>query len=204
MNIVSPYKDIEQFTKIKIQPSQINSDIRNNMKMNLKKKVEKKCNKNGFIDEVYKIISFEDGIMPAENLSGNIIFNIKYHCRLCLPVEDSIIIGNIKTINQELIIATNGPIFIFIPKENIDNNLWNFEDFTLKKTNEKLQLNSFVKIKILNKRINQNDYQIKSIGYLLDFATKEEIKKYYGNLIEDNEDDEDDENDDKGENNFII
>jgi len=196
MNIVSPYKDIEQFTKIMIQPSQINSDIRNNMKMNLKKKVEKKCNKNGFIDEVYKIISFEDGVMPPENLSGNIIFNIKYHCRLCLPVEDSVIIGNIKTINQELIIATNGPIFIFIPKENIDTNIWDIENFSLKKSNEKLQLNSFVKIKILNKRINQNDYQIKSIGYLLDFATKDEVKQYYGNVIEEVDEDE--------ESNFII
>ena len=196
MNIVSPYKDIEQFTKIMIQPSQINSDIRNNMKMNLKKKVEKKCNKNGFIDEVYKIISFEDGVMPPENLSGNIIFNIKYHCRLCLPIEDSVIIGNIKTINQELIIATNGPIFIFIPKENIDTNIWDIESFSLKKSNEKLQLNSFVKIKILNKRINQNDYQIKSIGYLLDFATKDEVKQYYGNVIEEVDEDE--------ESNFII
>ena len=196
MNIVSPYKDIEQFTKIMIQPSQINSDIRNNMKMNLKKKVEKKCNKNGFIDEVYKIISFEDGVMPPENLSGNIIFNIRYHCRLCLPVEDSVIIGNIKTINQELIIATNGPIFIFIPKENIDTNIWDIENFSLRKSNEKLQLNSFVKIKILNKRINQNDYQIKSIGYLLDFATKDEVKQYYGNVIEEVDEDE--------ESNFII
>ena len=196
MNIVSPYKDIEQFTKIMIQPSQINSDIRNNMKLNLKKKVEKKCNKNGFIDEVYKIISFEDGVMPPENLSGNIIFNIKYHCRLCLPVEDSVIICNIKTINQELIIATNGPIFIFIPKENIDTNIWDIENFSLRKSNEKLQLNSFVKIKILNKRVNQNDYQIKSIGYLLDFATKDEVKQYYGNVIEEVNEDE--------ESNFII
>lgn len=196
MNIVSPYKDIEQFTKIKIQPSQINSDIRNNMKMNLKKKVEKKCNKNGFIDEVYKIISFEDGVMPPENLSGNIIFNIKYHCRLCLPIEDSIIIGNIKTINQELIIATNGPIFIFIPKENINTNIWDIENFLFKKTNEKLQINSFVKIKILNKRVNQNDYQIKSIGYLLDFATNEEVKNYFGSVIEEENNDD--------ESNFII
>ena len=49
MELTSPYKDIEQFTKIKILPHQLNSDIRNNMLLNLKKKVEKKCNKNGFI-----------------------------------------------------------------------------------------------------------------------------------------------------------
>ncbi len=196
MNIVSPFKDVEQFTKIRIQPSQINSDIRNNMKMNLKKKVEKKCNKNGFIDEVYKIVDFEDGIMPPENLSGDIIFNIKYQCRLCLPTENSIIIGIIKTINQELIIAINGPIFIFIPKENVDGEIWNIDDFIEKKSNKKLSINSFVKIKILNKRVNQNDHQIKSIGYLLDHADDDEIKKYYGNITDLEEEDE--------ESNFII
>ena len=196
MNIVSPFKDVEQFTKIRIQPSQINSDIRNNMKMNLKKKVEKKCNKNGFVDEVYKIVDYEDGIMPPENLSGDIIFNIKYHCRLCLPTENSIIIGNIKTINQELIIAINGPIFIFIPKENVDGEIWNIDDFIEKKSNKKLSINSFVKIKILNKRVNQNDHQIKSIGYLMDYATEDEIKKYYGNITDLEEENE--------ESNFII
>lgn len=196
MNIVSPFKDVEQFTKIKIQPSQINSDIRNNMKMNLKKKVEKKCNKNGFIDEVYKIVDFEDGIMPPENLSGDIIFNIKYQCRLCLPTENSVIIGNIKTINQELIIAINGPIFIFIPKENVDGEIWNIDDFIEKKSKKKLSINSFVKIKILNKRVNQNDHQIKSIGYLMDYATEDEIKKYYGNITDLEEEEE--------ESNFII
>ena len=196
MNIVSPFKDVEQFTKIRIQPSQINSDIRNNMKMNLKKKVEKKCNKNGFVDEVYKIVDYEDGIMPPENLSGDIIFNIKYQCRLCLPAENSIIIGNIKTINQELIIAINGPIFIFIPKENVDGEIWNIDDFIEKKSNKKLSINSFVKIKILNKRVNQNDHQIKSIGYLMDYATEDEVKKYYGNITELEEENE--------ESNFII
>ena len=77
--------------------------------------------------------------MPPENLSGDIIFNIKYQCRLCLPTENSIIIGNIKTINQELIIAINGPIFIFIPKENVDGEIWNIDDFIEKKIKKKIK-----------------------------------------------------------------
>ena len=32
MDIISPYKDIQQFTKIKILPHHMNSDIRNHMK----------------------------------------------------------------------------------------------------------------------------------------------------------------------------
>ena len=74
--LVSPYKDINQYTKIKVQPHQLNSDIRNNMKLILKKKVEKKCNKNGFIEEVYRIIDFDDGQLYPENLSTFIFLKI--------------------------------------------------------------------------------------------------------------------------------
>jgi hypothetical protein len=54
----------------------MNSDIRIHLKANLKKKVEKKCNKNGYVDEVYKILEYGDGIMKPENLSGNVLYNI--------------------------------------------------------------------------------------------------------------------------------
>ena len=37
-NIVSPYKNIKQHTRIKLDPYHMNSDIRNNMKIVLKKK----------------------------------------------------------------------------------------------------------------------------------------------------------------------
>ena len=181
MSVVSPFKDMIQFTRIKILPQHMNSDIRNHMKLNLKKKVEKKCNKNGFVDEVYKIIEFKDGIMNPENLSGIVIFDISYHCRLCIPIENSIIISRVKVINQELVMTENGPIYIFVPKDNIDTNIWDVDDNFRNKNNnnKKLIENDFVKIKIINKRINQNDYQIKCIGKLLDFATNNEIEKYF-------------------------
>ena len=189
-NIISPYKNVEQFTRIIIEPHQMNSDIRNHMKFNLKKKVEKKCNKIGYIDEVYKIIKYSDGIMIPENLSGNAIYNISYHCRLCMPIEDSIIIGQIKIINQELIVAINGPIMIFIPRDNVDLNNWNIIDnFIHIKNNIKLNIGNFVSIQILNKRINQHDTQIKTIGKLINFVTDEEVEKKFDNKININNDD---------------
>ena len=202
--LVSPYKNVEQYTRIRVPPHQLNSDIRNNIKLILKKKVEKKCNKNGFVDEVYKIVEFEDGEMYPENLSGSVMFDVKYHCKLCIPIENTIIIAKVVIINQELIIATNGPLFIFIPKDNIDNNIWNISDNDLisKKTDNKLKVNDFVKVTIANKKINKDDWQIKAIGILNDIADKKDIEKYYGHLeeLEDNEDEIDKENDD----NFII
>lgn len=181
MKPISPYKNIAQYTRIMLEPYQINSDISNQLKINLKKKVEKKCNKNGFVDEVYKILYYGDGVMHPENLSGNVLYNIKYHCRLCLPIENSIIIGQVKVINIELVVVINGPILTFIPRDNIDPKYWdvsnNFKN--KKKENTKLNLGDYVLVQIINKRINSGDNQIKTMGKLLDFATDEQIKDYF-------------------------
>ena len=182
--IVSPYRNIKQHTRISLEPYHMNSDIRNNMKLVLKKKVEKKCNKNGFIDEVFKILEFNDGIMIPENLNGSAIYNITYHCRICIPIENTTIIGNIKMVNPDLIVAINGPLFIFVPKNYVDTNIWDIpENFTHKKNSKKLGVSNYVKIQIVDKRINQGDSQIKVMGKLLDFATDDEVEKYYGSKI---------------------
>lgn len=181
MKPVSPYKNVDQYTRIMLEPYQINSDIRNQLKINLKKKIEKKCNKNGFVDEVYKIVSFGDGIMQPENLSGNVLYNIHYQCRLCLPIENSIIIAQIKVINIELVVAVNGPIFTFIPRDNIDTNIWDILDNFKhkKKTNTRLNVGDFILVQIVNKRINSGDTQIKTIGRLLDLATDTQVNDFY-------------------------
>lgn len=178
MKPVSPYKNIEQYTRILLEPYQMNSDIRNNLKINLKKKVEKCCNKNGYVSEVYKILSFGDGIMLPENLSSNALYNIKYHCKICIPIENSIIISQIKVITQELIVTINGPIMSFIPKDNIDMTYWNVVDNITHKNNTKLNIGDYVLVEIINKRINKGDSQIKTIGKLLDFASEKDIHEY--------------------------
>ena len=40
-----------------------------------------------------------------------------------------------------------------------------------------------VYLKITDKRINQNDNQIKSIGKLIDIATDDEVNKFFGSKI---------------------
>lgn len=183
MKPISPYKNVEQYTQILLEPYQMNSDIRIHLKANLKKKVEKKCNKNGYVDEVYKILEYGDGIMKPENLSGNVLYNIKYHCKLCLPIENSIIISQVKVINQDLVITINGPIMNFIPRDNIDTSFWDvLENFKHKnKENDKLKIGDYVLVQILNKRINSRDTQIKTICKLLDFASEDQVKDYFIN-----------------------
>ncbi len=200
MKPVSPYRNVEQYTRISIEPYQMNSDIRNYMKINLKKKVEKKCNKNGYVDEVYRIINSSDGELLPDNFLGNAIYNISYHCRLCLPIENSIIISQVKLINQELIATINGPIMTFIPKDKVDSTYWDItNNFTHKnKKDIKLKIGDYVLIQILNKRINQNDVQIKTIGKLLDLAEDKDIKEFFGQINEEQIDNT------REDNNFII
>lgn len=189
MSLVSPYFDTYQYTKIKLDPHYFNSDIESNMLHILRQKESKKCNKNGYIEEIYQISSFNDGMIEAENLSGGAIFDVKYNCRICEPVINSTIVCQVKTLNPELVICSNGPIIVFAPKERLDKTFWDFnESFKNRKTGKELKENDFVKVKILDRRINQGDYHINTIGRLMDHASKEEIVKYFGSS-EDVEDD---------------
>jgi len=217
--LVSPYKDVEQHTVVSLEPYQMNSDIAINTKINLKNKVENKCNKYGYIVKVHKILETSDGNLPAENFSGNAIYDIKYHAKICIPINNTYIIGKIMVSNKKLIVATNGPIRIFIPKNNIDTT--NFEirnnDLFHKKTNKNLDLDTYIKVLILNHKISQNSTEINSIGILNNIASDSEIKKFFGSEIgssqtnknnyislSDEESDNESNDNDNEENNFII
>jgi hypothetical protein len=39
---------------------------------------------------VYKILHVADGYLPVENLTACGIYDIKYHCKICLPIENSV------------------------------------------------------------------------------------------------------------------
>lgn len=184
-SIISPYKNTEQYTRIQVLPHMMNSDIKKNMELALVQKVENHCNRYCYVDKVYEITKYEDGIMIPEKLLGAVEYNVTYHCRICIPVENTVIIGQVKAINPEIVILHNGPIVIFIPKANIDTSIWNVSNtIKHKKDNNELTIDSFVKVYIIKKRINQGDTHIKCIGKLLDNATKEEYNKYFGNYIE--------------------
>ena len=180
----------------------MNSDIQNIMKLVLRKKVEKRCNKYGFIDEVYRIEEYNESDLNPENLSGCANYDIKYHCRICLPIENTIIVTQVKAINQELVVGVNGPILIFIPKDNIDNSKWDITDkFLHVDSKSNLKINNYIKVEVISKRINQSDHQIKAIGKLLDFANEKEVEDYYGSIILDDDEINEENNE---ENNFII
>ena len=111
---------------------------------------------------MHRIEEYKAEDMRPENLSGSVNFDISYHCRLCIPIENTQIIAQVKAINQELILAQNGPVMIFILKDNIDQANWDVTDkFMNLKDKTNLKVNSYIKVEVINKRINQGDHQIK-------------------------------------------
>lgn len=188
--LVSPYIDTEQYTKISLHPYQMTTDVNINLKINLKKKVEKKCNQNGFISKIYKIVEKSDGIIDAENFNASANFVIKYSCKLCLPVENTLIVGKIRTINRVLMVIENGPILSIVLSNNINYDVFksnNQNNLSHIKSGKELEIGDFVKIKILSKTFNYNDNQIKTMAYLEDVADAEEVSKYFSTVIQENE-----------------
>ena len=167
-----------------------NPHVNINLKINLKKKAEKKCNQNGFVNKIYKIVEKSNGIIDAENFNASANFVIKYSCKLCLPVENSLIVGKIRTINRVLMVVENGPILSVVLSSNINNDNFktnNQNNLYHEKSGKELEIGDYVKIKILSKKFNFNDNQIKTMAYLEDTASSDEVSKYFSTVTNDNE-----------------
>ncbi len=187
IEISTPIKSKQQYTRIMIPPHMMNSDIEDNMMIVLQQKVEQKCNRYGFIQKVHYIEKYEEGIILPENFSGSAPYNVTFMCDIVIPIENTVIVGTVKALNPELAIIVNGPIIVFIPKANIDTNIWDVSnEFTDKKTRTILKQDDYVKVHLDKVKINQGDVQIKCIGKLMGRANEEEIEMVYGNKAESN------------------
>lgn len=179
--LTTPVKSIIQHTRVMAPPHMMNSDIDDNLLILLQQKVEGKCNRYGFVEKVHSIKEYVEDIMTPENLSGSAPYLISYHCNIMIPTENTTIIGMVKALNPELAIVVNGPIIVFIPKANIDTNIWDISsDFTDRKNKTLLKQNDYVKIHLDKVKINQGDVQIKCIGKLLNRASDDEVKDLFG------------------------
>ncbi len=76
---------------------------------------------------------------------------------------------------------------------------------------KKLKTNQYIKFILLNKKINKGDSQINTMGRLLDVVSEDEVNKYFGavivnnNTLDVNEDKEKNNNEmTAGGSNFII
>lgn len=185
-NIISPYIRTYLETTISLKPYHLNNNIYKNIKDCVIQKHIGKCYMNyGFISKIYKISmdNIKGGVISMEDMSSSVIFTVSFLCKICNPLKDSIIIARIIGIHRLLIYAQNGPISIIIKNNfinpqtffyNNEKNVYIIKDGDKKKI---LENNSFVKIKVIDKKIINNEKNIIVMGYMLSPATSEEWKQ---------------------------
>ena len=220
--LVKPYINTEKTKRVKLYPSQMNNDIYINLKSNLVKDVEKKCTEDGYISKVYKINDYSEGIICPENLDSSAIYDVKYSCKLCLPIENTMIICKIDLITKVLVKAKYGrPIICIIKISQINKenfNLNNNGDIVYTKNNQILKSGDFIKVNVIAKNFFAGDERIIILAELIDMASNNEVQEYYDEEmdkieIEETEDevmententDNEEENSDNEENNNYV
>src|SRR5271154_5825820 len=121
ISIKNPYIDTILETDISLHPSQMNNQIYLNLKSNLSNKLKNKCYRDyGYVMEIYKIVSYEEGYISVDNPHCEAKYKVKFTVRLCRPIKNQEIICKIDRGIKNLISVINGPITLLIPGERID------------------------------------------------------------------------------------
>ena len=153
------------------------------MKNNLIKRLEGKCFRNyGFITKIYEILEKSDAYMEAENPMAAAIYQVKFSCRLCIPLKDKYIICKVERTIPMLTSLSNGPIRVIVTNDRI-----NKDNFTVSKNGilikmatgfKNLNPGDHVKIRIDARKFNDSDSIIMCMGVLESMATSEESSRF--------------------------
>lgn len=205
--LVSPYVNTEFHTRISLSPHQMNNEIYVHLKNNLKKKIEKRCNKYGYVTKLFKILDYSDGEIIPENFDSSSIFNIRYSCRICLPIEKSRIICKIDILNKALIKAINGPIVCIIKMTELNTDKFsqnNKNEIIYNDNNKLISINDHIIVNILATNFFAGDERMIILASLEDLPTQKQITDFYKENLEtdDLEKIEDSENDTINEENI--
>lgn len=170
----NPYTDTILFTKLDLDAGDLNtSDIYSKIKNKLIKKYEKKCNQYGYIDKIYKILEYDNGIVELNDFNAGITFNIKYSCRMCSPNVNDTIKCKVEKINKTIISAIKGPMIIIINLNiNINNDKFtinNNSEIIYKKNNNIITEGDNILVKIIAFEFHPNESNIYIYAFLMDY-----------------------------------
>lgn len=181
--LVNPFKNTIFYTRVKLLPYQMNNELYINLKNNLKKKVEKKCNKYGYINNVYKILSYSDGTINPEDFNASAVFDVKYSANACIPIENTKIVVKIEKMNNMAILAKNGPIKVVLKYDKISNK-FKVVQGTILYNNKQVKVGDYLIISILAKRFYNKDIFISVYGYIDDVPTEEQVKNNFETFVD--------------------
>lgn len=181
--MTSPYINTKLYTTVTLLPNQMNNDLYSHMKNNLIKRLEGKCYRNyGYVSKIYEILERGDGIMEPENPMAAAIYNIKFSCRLCMPLKDKFIICKVERTIPMLTSLSNGPIRVIVTNDRI-----NKDNFMIGKAgilirsqggSRPLDPGDHVKVRIDSRKFSNRDTIIMCMGVIESMATAQESAQF--------------------------
>ncbi len=191
----TPYFITDLYAKTRIEPFQMDNNIEKHIEHNIKSQIVGKCYSHyGYVSKIHNVWIMSEGNIISEDFSSSVLFDVKFRCTLCRPINGSTLIGYIESVTEKVIRIVDGPIgsmtVIINCDDSINKNIFKFGDgkwIAILKDNAEendkkrakiLHYGMPVKIKILQKRILNNADTILCMGYLDDLATDEELKEY--------------------------
>lgn len=193
-----PYFNTELYCKVGLYPNQMDNDIYKNLKQNVIKKFQGKCYKSyGLVVKVHKISERSEGKLIPEDPSASAHYNVKFSCRLCKPLINSLIVSEVVGISKSIIYLKNGKIDIFVLDSKNDVNPNNFVYDERRNAlianigNDKgkqVENGDFLKIKVLGVKIEHGVNKIVVIGSLESMASEKESNE---SILQQDDDKED-------------
>uniref|UniRef100_A0A6C0CBL2 S1 motif domain-containing protein n=1 Tax=viral metagenome TaxID=1070528 RepID=A0A6C0CBL2_9ZZZZ len=181
MSQINLYYQTHLNTTVTLLPFQQDSEMDDHLLGNLVQKVKSKVIENGIVIKVHRLIDYDYGIVDKSGLTGDVKYDVKYECLLCLPVAHLEIICVISNMIKGIVVAQNGPVIIVIQEINIDTNKFTVSpsgSITHDETKKKITKGDYIKVSVINTDSNKNDTNITAICKLVDIANRDEIKRY--------------------------
>ena len=181
----SPYINTKLYTTVTLLPKQMNNELYTYLKNNLINRLEGKCYRNyGYITKIYEILEKSDGTIEPENPMAAATYQIKFSCRLCIPLRDKHIICKVERTIPMLTSLSNGPIRVIITNDRI-----NKENFLVGKTGimvkqtggasaRPLKSGDVVVVRVDGRKFNNRDTIIMCMGVLESLATEQQEKQF--------------------------
>ena len=168
--------------KVTLLPEQCDANIDDHLLVNLKQKVEGKVGDNGMVLYITRIINYDNGIIDGINLMSSTVYDIYYECFFCSPTEGMELICVIDKFVKGLLVVRNGPIRagIEIGPSKIDTQKFEINNGKIyyKKNNTMIDKGNYIKVEIINRKLNSRETYITAVCKLLDVASKNEIQLY--------------------------
>lgn len=152
----TPYFILPIKKEVSILPSQLNRNMEESLLKNIKKKIEGKCINEGYVRKNSLIIIDRTmAYKKGEHFNGQMTCLLHCICDICFPPQGERFICEVKTINKMGLLAVNGPINVYVTRQQEQN-----EDFF----NQGIEPNMEIEIEVIKSKCTPGDDKIIVLG----------------------------------------